>query len=365
MAIYNLKTLSSAALLLASVLLPSFAKSCPPDYRAKKVQEVFYPSLSITNRTYEEFEKMNFLYVPQISQIKSKVVLDIGSGPEAILVKKLRQLGVDAKAIDPKIVNPDSAITFHGLSNQIPFRDESVDYALTSFSVLSSVGLTVGKSEALVKASLIEMERVLRAGGRVHILDVHDTQFRQIYEPILTKLDRFKIIKTPNKPFTEKFPLLVLEKKPRDLPRETEKIFHPTNRDYARLQLENPNYILPFQTMKNKKVLDLGSGPTGELVKDLRKEGIDAIGVDRLVKPNSRIPFLLSGSIENLPIQTGSIDYAYSSWSVMSPLYAPNVTKESMVTYLKEIHRVLKTGGELRIYPVTTETIDLHLSPAL
>jgi len=119
------------------------------------------------------------------------------------------------------------------------------------------------------------------------------------------------------------------------------------------------------------KILEIGSGTEQNFAKEIRERGYGnkVISID----PRLALPELIdlggmfpeehearlrgrknpevntiAALAQNLPIESGSVDAILASRSV--PLYISS--QEDMDSVLTEMCRVLKVGGEIRIYPV-------------
>lgn len=86
-----------------------------------------------------------------------------------------------------------------------------------------------------------------------------------------------------------------------------------------------------------KSVLDVGAG-TGKLVKFLKKNGFEAIGVDSAKIAVHKYGMKL-GKADNLPFENQSFDV------VIAISLIEHLTKNETSKFLKEVHRVLKIPG--------------------
>ncbi len=112
------------------------------------------------------------------------------------------------------------------------------------------------------------------------------------------------------------------------------------------------NLGLSWNALSGKKILEIGSG-MGDFGLVAKKKNIDVVSVDRFPELykyrggiNKGIKFV-KAEAEKLPFTDNSFDYVVSSG-------APPTLSESKEEYLaqsKELLRVLKVGGELRIFP--------------
>lgn len=134
-------------------------------------------------------DKFNLLAWPTISvlingSIAGGVVADLGCGPGEVTQRfsKFRGkpsliYGFDAsqKMIDIAKANyTDQNLKFEVADiSKIPLEDESVDLAFASYSLLHAVDL--GKT-------LQDIQRILKPGGKVMILEPHEQRFQHYYE---------------------------------------------------------------------------------------------------------------------------------------------------------------------------------------
>jgi SAM-dependent methyltransferase len=119
-------------------------------------------------------------------------------------------------------------------------------------------------------------------------------------------------------------------------------------------------FVLPPSKMKKKKVLDVACGQGG-LIYDLRfHEGIDIWGVDKAtgVQTNEILPWFKEGDATALPFQDGEFDLIYNSWAMFMSSKFKDETDEFLIQVLREMNRVLKPGGEVRIMPLSSLTLE-------
>jgi ubiquinone/menaquinone biosynthesis C-methylase UbiE len=105
-----------------------------------------------------------------------------------------------------------------------------------------------------------------------------------------------------------------------------------------------------FVTSVGRRVVDVGCG-SGELVRWLRSQGADAVGVEcgdvmmrlaREADPDHPDAYL-EGVGQDLPLPDVSVDAVVMSFSLH------HVPREAMVDALREAHRVLRPGGTLYV----------------
>ena len=124
-----------------------------------------------------------------------------------------------------------------------------------------------------------------------------------------------------------------------------------SNRDYQKLIDEKyyPMDFLDIDSLKNKKVLDVGSG-RGAFVRALKKKGIDIIGIDKsLEKDVVYDESVICANAQSMPFKQDLFDFIYSTWSILT--YSSE-SKEIKLNVIKEMTRVLKPNGRIRLSPI-------------
>jgi SAM-dependent methyltransferase len=106
------------------------------------------------------------------------------------------------------------------------------------------------------------------------------------------------------------------------------------------------NVIKRFMPKMAKKLLDIGAG-TGGLIKHLRAEGIEAVGIEAskigIENSGSAKPWMTYGQAEKLPWRANSFEVV----TCIDVLYHKGVpVKET----LAEMRRVLKPGGTMIVF---------------
>lgn len=132
------------------------------------------------------------------------------------------------------------------------------------------------------------------------------------------------------------------------------------------------------------KIVEIGSGTEQDFAKEIREKGYcsKVISIDprlalsestdlsgmfpkeaeaRLRGRKNPEPNTIAALAQNLPIASGSIDAILASRSV--PLYISS--QKDMDSVLSEMYRVIKDGGEIRIYPVAEGTKKLMIENSL
>jgi SAM-dependent methyltransferase len=129
-----------------------------------------------------------------------------------------------------------------------------------------------------------------------------------------------------------------------------------TNRDSRTHNSDKslPHSWFDMEKFKGKRILDLGSGPKGTWVNELRDNGIDAVAVDPEILPNSSDSFLIRGNAQSIPLPSGSFDMVYSMTSVFSHNHIDKFSDQELVAALREVKRVLKDRGKARLGPFSS-----------
>lgn len=117
-----------------------------------------------------------------------------------------------------------------------------------------------------------------------------------------------------------------------------------------------------FRGWRGKRVIDSGAGG-GSFVRELRSQGVDAYGFDIVsdsfkkagVKRNDHF---VQASADRIPMGPGTFDAATSNWSVFY-YFERGVGDRKTATYLAELSRVVKPGGEIRLFGVDPRAVDV------
>ncbi|MGE4132665.1 MAG: class I SAM-dependent methyltransferase [Bdellovibrionales bacterium] len=116
--------------------------------------------------------------------------------------------------------------------------------------------------------------------------------------------------------------------------------------------------LVEEENLKDKTVLDVGTGE-GVLVKELRAAGVDAYGTDIfLTQEQLDTGFLFPADTEALPFYPQQFDVVVSSHSTF--YYSHDA--DLMARQLRELKRVLTTGGHILIFGGVNEEFDHALA---
>lgn len=125
--------------------------------------------------------------------------------------------------------------------------------------------------------------------------------------------------------------------------------FHRTNRDQGELIRQK---IFPYDLvsgLRGLKVLDLACGD-GLYVEQMRRAGVDIVGLDVfLTKYQKSREYFVQAGADKMPFPGESFDLVISS---QGPLTYSFDKPEVQRRILREIRRVLKPGGRLRVSPL-------------
>lgn len=137
--------------------------------------------------------------------------------------------------------------------------------------------------------------------------------------------------------------------------------FNRTNRTPDRMIHEKlyPVALLSLRTLVGKEVLDIGCGG-GAFVENLRAKGVNAYGSDIILTPRQRKkPYLVQAQSTALPFPPDSFDVVYSTWSFLAYEGGkPDAASQARVaSFLREVARVTKVGGLIRLSPVPHEQV--------
>jgi SAM-dependent methyltransferase len=123
-----------------------------------------------------------------------------------------------------------------------------------------------------------------------------------------------------------------------------------------------PDEFLDLARWKDLDVLDAGSG-SGELVREVRKHSEDTAssirirGIDFAAdEASAPAGVFLKRDMRQTGLPNESQDLIFSTWSVFSyeALSQPELIKQILV----EFHRILRTGGKIRLAPVPPKAIE-------
>jgi len=104
--------------------------------------------------------------------------------------------------------------------------------------------------------------------------------------------------------------------------------------------------------LKNKKLLDLGSGLNhkldNSLISILNKKGSNYVKGMDIVEYKEKSPLYINASLFNTGLSNNSIDIILSQYVLYSHINKINDLKKAFI----EIYRILRKDGEIRIYPI-------------
>ena len=124
-----------------------------------------------------------------------------------------------------------------------------------------------------------------------------------------------------------------------------------TYKDHLFPELEDNNSLI--NKLINKSFLDIGSGANhiyteSLLYKLIHKKSKWSKGIDICCSKFKNNPFFINRSLYDTGLDKNSINIAVCQYV----LYSHIKTIETLKKAFKEIHRILKVGGEIRIYPI-------------
>ena len=105
--------------------------------------------------------------------------------------------------------------------------------------------------------------------------------------------------------------------------------------------------------LREKTVLDVGCG-LSSLTKELREKGVNAYSIDMHDSKPPNKGTHVRGFAEKMPFKNRLFDFVYSTWSLFSYIEDRDIKRNA----LKEICRVLKPGGKLRMSIVNLRGIE-------
>jgi len=163
-------------------------------------------------------------------------------------------------------------------------------------------------------------------------------------------------INDPHEAVYEKYGVRVTNKNNRVTVVTPNGTWHTGRRDDGRFHNNFPEELTRLSGLRGKKILDIGTGG-GTLVTRLRKKGIDIEGLDMWLNEYQRRQ---KHFIEALAHDIPRPDETYDIVHVQEAMFRDSAEKsghEENVATLREIKRVLKVGGRLRVAPVNVELL--------
>jgi len=109
-----------------------------------------------------------------------------------------------------------------------------------------------------------------------------------------------------------------------------------------------------FETMRGKKVLDIGSSLGSNFSEEAKKYNADVVSISPDFKdktPDNKNKNV-AARVQQLPFKDNTFDYIVASYSI--PYYLPYDFAEYNRS-ISEILAVLKPGGKAYFYPINTE----------
>ena len=124
-----------------------------------------------------------------------------------------------------------------------------------------------------------------------------------------------------------------------------------TYKDHLFPKMKNENTLIDF--LMDKSYLDIGSGANhiytqSLLFKLLHKKSRYAKGIDNCCSELKPHPNFINKTLFDTGLTKNSIDIATCQYVLYSHIKTINNLKKAF----KEIYRILKVGGELRVYPI-------------
>ncbi len=108
-----------------------------------------------------------------------------------------------------------------------------------------------------------------------------------------------------------------------------------------------PPKLLDLNELRNLKVLDAPSGPKALIAHQMVAEGVDCFSLDlALDNPIAPARYTFKGNCFDTGFPRNSYDVIYTTNGPMS-----YDTNENRLIFLRELERILKVGGVLRIAP--------------
>lgn len=123
----------------------------------------------------------------EMSDLEGKKVLSIGGIPQGDVAIEAKQAGMDFITVNPGFDNedytkPKAGPQVSGLSQELPFANESFDVALAHASVPGYLP----KIESEYRAMFSEMLRILKPGGEAYIYPITDAMYNdEVFEEIV------------------------------------------------------------------------------------------------------------------------------------------------------------------------------------
>ncbi|NUP07520.1 MAG: methyltransferase domain-containing protein [Polyangiaceae bacterium] len=182
--------LRSGAEPLTHVELPAAGEVIMPGQGQIKVHG---QTFSITDKTLEVLvERGAPEWAVELESLRGRTVIDVGSGHGAF-TRQLQAAGADATGVDIAGVPPQlpGGPKFkQGDASKLPFPDASFDVAFSNWSVFYYYDRIL--SNNITDACLAELVRVVRPGGEIRLIRVHEDVIPHIERNPLLKIDKGK-----------------------------------------------------------------------------------------------------------------------------------------------------------------------------
>lgn len=142
--------------------------------------------------------------------------------------------------------------------------------------------------------------------------------------------------------------------------------FMRTNRGYSELNdplvrykgKDSVTQAFSIDHLVKRKVLDIGTGD-GQLVEDLRSMGVETEGLDIVLNTEQKTKkYFIEADIREIPIRNESYDTIISAYNIFHYEHSSEFYLEA----IKEMHRILKPGGELIIIDANSGIKELYES---
>lgn len=352
-------------------------------------------------RTYDRTDRSllhikKYQYYPdslmEVKELVGKKVLDIGTGG-GTLVTELRTLGVDAHGLDIYLNESQRKLNYFHQKDALhtELASDQFDVIYSTISVFSYER----ENRKLLTQLFLETRRLLKPGGKLRLSPIEEKQVRAALDGVpgmtvsktppsdwhgqkfieLEKTFNIANVDSHDEPFTNAYATRdgdtlyygrrltrhdkhFLEKESQTVRLDEKTGNVGTARDYdeyaRRLGLGGRD----VGALRGRKVLSVGEG-NSNFTSEMAKRGVDSQSVDALVvnphAPNRSIIAMA----QELPFKDQEFDATVSVWLVPhffrptagSSMFNPEAGRQA----IKEMLRVTKIGGEIRINPILSD----------